>query len=443
MQFYDIIDLLNESESKKMKVDYHKLQDLIKDKLRENVDVFEDFDTDRSFEGSEWLKKFAEDDKKQSIKTQLYNCIGLSEDLYNHVMRKRAKADLFVTFRSYKPYAGCTFSLRIEKISETLYDCVVEEQFDMSKKMGLAFIFDGDRRISFSDLEDRPRIDWAIRILQCDSSSFLEAVSKVTDLRRFKTFQFLLDEDGGLLDEYRDVDIYDLGIDRFSHNDIMFLTDYLIEEHWPFKQMARGWHKEYKFQLDISDAIIDLSEDQVQLKSKVKSRILSELNKACPAKIKFEDFGDERLDTFSETIALRIKEYIWDYQYNLENFTDSTVIPMLDYLLGDHYVYTSSVDYQHVSLTLDCLDNKSSVQYSIECTVYLKLSYDGDVDMICEDGYHRPLDDFIEEIARDQGLESDYYDQIREEILDSYVVKKGLWDDINFKVVIDFTDLFE
>lgn len=181
----------------------------------------------------------------------------------------------------------------------------------------------------------------------------------------------------------------------------------------------------------------------MQLKSKVKSRILSELNKACPAKIKFEDFGDERLDTFSETIALRIKEYIWDYQYNLENFTDSTVIPMLDYLLGDHYVYTSKVDYQHVSLTLDCLDNKSSVQYSIECTVYLKLSYDGDVDMICEDGYHRPLDDFIEEIARDQGLESDYYDQIREEILDSYVVKKGLWDDFSFKVVIDFTDLFE
>lgn len=426
-----------------MKVDYHKLQDLIKDKLREHVDVFEDFETDRSFEGSEWLKKFAEDDKKQSIKTQLYNCIGLSEDLYNHVMRKRAKAELFVTFRSYKPYAGCTFSLRIEKISETLYDCVVEEQFDMSKKMGLAFIFDGDRRITFSYLEDRPRIDWAIRMLQCDSSSFLEAVSKVTDLRRFKTFQFLLDEDGNLLEEYRDVDIYDLGIDRFSHNDIMFLTDYLIENHWPFKQMSRGWHKEYKFQLDISDAIIDLSKNLQTIKPKVKSRILSELNNACPAKIKFEDFGDERLDTFSETIALKQDEHIWDYDYNLENFTDSTVIPMLDYLLGDHYVYTSKVDHQHVSLTLSCLKNESAVQYQIECTVYLELSYDGDVDMICEDGYHRPLDEFIDEIARDQGLEGDYYDQIREEILDSYVVKKGLWDDISFKVVIDFTDLFE
>lgn len=345
---------------KKMKVDYHKLQDLIKDKLRENIDVFEDFDTDRSFEGSEWLKKFAEDDKKQSIKTQLYNCIGLSEDLYNHVMRKRAKADLFVTFRSYKPYAGCTFSLRIEKISETLYDCVVEEQFDMSKKMGLAFIFDGDRRITFSYLEDPQRIDWAIRTLQCDSSSFLEAVSKVTDLRQYKTFQFLLDEDGNLLEEYRDVDIYDLGIDRFSHNDIMFLTDYLIENHWPFKQMARGWHKEYKFQLDISDAIIDLSKDLLTIKPRVKSRILSELNNACPAKIKFEDFGDERLDTFSETIALKQDEHIWDYDYNLENFTDSTVIPMLDYLLGDHYVYTSSVDHQHVSLTLRCLKKRIS-----------------------------------------------------------------------------------
>ena len=47
-RFYDIINLqLNESENE-MKVDYHKLQDLIKDKLRENIDVFEDFETDRS-----------------------------------------------------------------------------------------------------------------------------------------------------------------------------------------------------------------------------------------------------------------------------------------------------------------------------------------------------------------------------------------------------------
>lgn len=313
----------------------------------------------------------------------------------------------------------------------------------MSKKMGLAFIFDGDRRITFSYLDDRPRIDWAIRILQCDSSSFLEAANRVADLRRFKTFQFLLDEDGDLLDEYRDVDIYDLDIDKFSHNDVRDLTDYLLENHWPFKQMARGWNKEYKFQLDISDAIIDMSEDQLQIKSKVKDRILSELNKACPAKIKFEDFGDERLDNFSKTIALKLKDYIWDYDYNQGSFTDSTVIPMLDYLLGDHYVYTSAVDHQHVSLTLECLDNQSAVRYSIECKVYLELSFDDDVDMVCEDGYHYPLDEFIDEIVRDRGLVDDYYDQIREEIFETFLVKKGLWDDIRFKVEIDFSDLFE
>lgn len=426
-----------------MKVDSNKLQDLIKDKLRENIDVFENFETDRSFECRSSLKKFVEDNTQSTFSSQLYNCIGLSEDLYNHTMRTRAKTDLFVTYRSYKSNAECTFDIRLEKISESLYDCVIVEKFDMSKKMGLAFIFDGDRRITFSYLEDRPRIDWAIRILQCDSSSFLEAASKVTDLRRFKTFQFLLDEDGDLLDEYRDVDIYDLDIDKFSHNDVRDLTDYLLENHWPFKQIARGWNKEYKFQLDISDAIIDMSEDQLQIKSKVKDRILSELNKACPAKIKFEDFGDERLDNFSETIALKLKDYIWDYDYNQNSFTDSTVIPMLDYLLGDHYVYTSAVDHQHVSLTLECLDNESAVQYSIECKVYLELSFDDDVDMVCEDGYHYPLDEFIDEIARDRGLGGDYYDQIREEIFETFRVEKGLWDDVSFKVEIDFSDLFE
>lgn len=426
-----------------MKVNSNTLQDLIKDKLRENIDVFENFSTDDSFVCMSSLKKFVEDDTQSTFNSQLYNCIGLSEDLYDHVMRTRAKTDLFVTYRSYKSNAGCTFDIRLEKISESLYDCVIVEQFDMSKKMGLAFIFDGDRRITFSYLEDRPRIDWAIRILQCDSSSFLEAVSKLTDLRRFKTFQFLLDEDGNLLDEYRDVDIYDLGIDRFSHNDVRDLTDYLLENHWPFKQIARGWNKEYKFQLDISDAIIDLSEDQVQIKSKVKDRILSELNKACPAKIKFEDFGDDRLDNFSETIALRLKDYIWDYDYNQGSFADSTVIPMLDYLLGDHYVYTSSVKSQNVSLTLNCLDNQAEVKYSIECAVYLELSFDCDVDMVCEDGYHYPLDDFIDEIARDRGLEGDYYDQIREELFETFRVEKGLWKNVRFKVEIDFSDLFE
>lgn len=426
-----------------MKVDSNKLQDLIKDKLRENIDVFENFETDRSFECRSSLKKFVEDNTQSTFSSQLYNCIGLSEDLYDHVMRTRAKTDLFVTYRSYKSNAECTFDIRLEKISESLYDCVIVEKFDMSKKMGLAFIFDGDRRITFSYLDDRPRIDWAIRILQCDSSSFLEAANKVADLRRFKTFQFLLDEDGDLLDEYRDVDIYDLDIDKFSHNDVRDLTDYLLENHWPFKQMARGWNKEYKFQLDISDAIIDMTEDQLQIKSNVKDRILSELNKACPAKIKFEDFGDERLDNFSETIALKLKDYIWDYDYNQGSFTESTVIPMLDYLLGDHYVYTSAVDHQHVSLTLECLDNQSAVRYSIECKVYLELSFDDDVDIVCEDGYHYPLDEFIDEIVRDRGLVDDYYDQIREEIFETFLVKKGLWDDIRFKVEIDFSDLFE
>lgn len=150
-----------------MKVNSNTLQDLIKDKLRENIDVFENFSTDDSFVCMSSLKKFVEDDTHSTFNSQLYNCIGLSEDLYDHVMRTRAKTDLFVTYRSYKSNAGCTFDIRLEKISESLYDCVIVEQFDMSKKMGLAFIFDGDRRITFSYLEDRPRIDWAIRILQC------------------------------------------------------------------------------------------------------------------------------------------------------------------------------------------------------------------------------------------------------------------------------------
>ena len=76
-----------------MKVDSNKLQELIKDKLRANVDVFENFDTDRSFECRSSLKKFVEDNTQSTFSSQLYHCIGLSEDLYNNVMHTRAKAD--------------------------------------------------------------------------------------------------------------------------------------------------------------------------------------------------------------------------------------------------------------------------------------------------------------------------------------------------------------
>lgn len=64
-----------------MKVNSTKLQDLIKEKLRENVDVFENFETDRSFECMSSLKKFLEDNTQSTFDSQLYNCIGLSEDL--------------------------------------------------------------------------------------------------------------------------------------------------------------------------------------------------------------------------------------------------------------------------------------------------------------------------------------------------------------------------
>ena len=50
-----------------MKFDSSKLQDLIKDKLRENVDVFENFETGRSFECTSSLKKFVEDNTQSTF----------------------------------------------------------------------------------------------------------------------------------------------------------------------------------------------------------------------------------------------------------------------------------------------------------------------------------------------------------------------------------------
>ncbi len=79
--------------------------------------------------------------------------------------------------------------------------------------MGLAFIYRGDKITTFSYLEDPQRDRLGDQVLQCDSSSFLEAVSKVFDLRQFKTFNFFWMK-MVTYRRYRDVDIYDLGIDR-------------------------------------------------------------------------------------------------------------------------------------------------------------------------------------------------------------------------------------
>lgn len=313
----------------------------------------------------------------------------------------------------------------------------------MSKEFRDKIVFENGERVIFERLNKHQSIEWAIRILQCNSSSFLETLCRSVDLKDLESLSYLVDGNGDLLEEYKSKDAFDLDLSRVYYEDLLVLINRLIDEHWPFTEVTQGWNNEYNFKLDISDAIIDLTEDQLSIKSKVKSRLLSELNKACPANIKFEDFGVDRLDNFSETIALQSDSDLRDCNLNQGYFSDSTVIPVLDYLLGDYYVYSSAVKNQTVLMSLISSGHAPCREYLLGCSISLTTQYGQDVDMVCENGEHYPLDELIEKIARDRNLEGDYYDQIKEEIFGTFKVTEYLSDHLRFEVEIDFSDLFE
>lgn len=65
--------------------------------------------------------------------------------------------------------------------------------------------------------------------------------------------------------------------------------------------------------------------------------------------------------------------------------------------------------------------------------------------MIYKDGHLMWLDDFIEDVMKENGLSEDQYESVREEIFETYQNTLSLshWDVIGVRLDIDFSDLFE
>lgn len=65
--------------------------------------------------------------------------------------------------------------------------------------------------------------------------------------------------------------------------------------------------------------------------------------------------------------------------------------------------------------------------------------------MIYKDGHLMQLDDFIEDVIRENNLNEDQYDLVREEIFETYPEEIAIshWDVIGVRLSIDFSDLFE
>ena len=65
--------------------------------------------------------------------------------------------------------------------------------------------------------------------------------------------------------------------------------------------------------------------------------------------------------------------------------------------------------------------------------------------MFYKDGYLMYLDDFIEDVMKENGLSEDQYESVREEIFETYQNTLSLshWDVIGVRLSIDFSDLFE
>ena len=82
----------------------------------------------------------------------------------------------------------------------------------------------------------------------------------------------------------------------------------IISKYWQFDTVKRGWTNIYEYEIDYSDAIIHLDENQLSLKEKVKDRIYSELTESFPFKINFSALETPLVDSAFEMIALSLRD---------------------------------------------------------------------------------------------------------------------------------------
>lgn len=216
-----------------MKINIDKFSELLTAQIRSNVESLQGFKGNLPQpSGIYHLYTFVEDPNRSKITSTLYSCKWIHEDIYEHVMVHRSPSkELFAVNTSCIDESDNDFYITLERRSDTLFDCIVKEKFDMSKKNGIKRVYHNGSKVLFDEMSHREIYSWMLEILQCSSENLLETLKRKATCSLPQKFNDLFDENKNLKEEYRGRDSYELIVITTEIEDLRRLAMYDLIEY--------------------------------------------------------------------------------------------------------------------------------------------------------------------------------------------------------------------
>lgn len=435
-----------------MQLNVSLIYDRINQGIKDSVESLKDYPKELELKGGRGgFARFIKDDSATEKRFELLDFNDYDHFRFSdHLIARRGKGKgVYLAGVSYHHSTETGFFLRFNKISATEIECIVEEKVALSSKDSNLHLYEDDHRVYTYRLSYRELVDLLVKIYQCTPNTLLQSMfPNLRDGSKSK-FKEICNENGELKEEYKDENIYELlekCMPLETFRDDMFTRRALVGGGVPI--MNRGWSKSYKFTVDISDAIVHLNESQMKLIPKIEARIREVLNEKIPRSIERRVIDQLNLDVMAENIAARdprCETSVYTRVKVEDGDLESIVLAILEEKkCGDLILGTSDGVEQDISLEKYIRSDGSKDCYSFE------LGFDAGVSglsnhMIYKDGHLMRLDDFIEDVIRENNLNEDQYDLVREEIFETYPEEIAIshWDVIGVRLSIDFSDLFE
>lgn len=376
--------------------------------------------------------------------------ITRKEFFFDRIISTRFKdLDLFLAYPNFKNYTDNTIIARFDRINDTRFKCVVTEKFVMSQSQADAEIYENGQAVKFYKLPYSSAIDWIPKILQCDYSS---ALKKIYDLPRSnslrQSLEKVFDESGHIKTDYEDLTLHEIIESNVDFNDFTnkILSD-LVAEYWPFEKISKGWTNTYEFEIDFKEALLEMSESNLQKISLVEDQIIASMNEKCPIALDFRSYQSDLSRYLAEEIVARVRQRRVNRCFSSNQWTDKTLKSHLNYVFTGDYLY-SAADLNQL-IYLSCIpEDQSKDRYLFECDLYLE-SISSNERTLCLDGEHIPLNDYITYVIQNDDRyfdEERYYDQIKEEIFDQVLDRGAIRQSsssIKFDFTLDFSDILE
>lgn len=196
-----------------MQINLNLIQDRINKGIKESVESLQDYPIELRFDHNRGvLTEFLKDDSYTREKFTLMNFDDRDNfRVAEHLICKRGKGKgLYLVGRSDDSSKSNGFFLRLNKISATEIECIVEEKISLTSDFRNLVLYDDDHRVQFEDFSYHELIDLLVKIRQCTPKTLLESMFPMMLHFDMMKFNKICDVSGKIKDEYKDENIYEL-----------------------------------------------------------------------------------------------------------------------------------------------------------------------------------------------------------------------------------------